>query len=335
MIVEETTPLCLLIPVLSLFLSILESLALSGPHFSNQTNCLTLNLQGMQGRDLVAPKYRGILQAAWVVTKEEGFLALWKGNGANVLRVIPVYGLKFGFNDSIKAIVAGPENKKLTTYQLLWVGTLAGLFQTALTYPLETVRTRLSLGPGQGVQYKGIMDCFKQMVRTEGFQGLFKGFGPTMITGAPYTGIQMTTYELLKRFSLPFVEFERNRNAQGGSVTNLHNPYGLFVPPSIIPYISPLFGNVVFWQLFNGAMSGLVAQSVTYPGDTVRRRMQTNGAGGAERVYKNSFHCCQQIILKEGYKGFFKGAWTNTVRAVPGAAVQFAAYEFFRDILKC
>lgn len=126
----------------------------------------------MKTDDLVKPKYNGISQAAWLVVKEEGALALWKGNGANVLRVIPVYGLKFAFNDSIKAVVAGPGQKRLSVSELLWVGTLAGLMQTALTYPLETVRTRLTLGPEQGVRYKGIIDCFKQMVRDEGWRGL-------------------------------------------------------------------------------------------------------------------------------------------------------------------
>lgn len=50
--------------------------------------------QGMAARDLIAPKYTGIWQAAYTVVGEEGALALWKGNLANVLRVIPVYGLK-------------------------------------------------------------------------------------------------------------------------------------------------------------------------------------------------------------------------------------------------
>jgi hypothetical protein len=126
----------------------------------------------MHKGDLTKPKYTGISQATLTVIREEGPLALWKGNGANVLRVIPVYGLKFAFNDSIKAVVAGPSNKRLDTSQLLWVGTLAGLLQTALTYPLETVRTRLTLGPEQGVRYKGIVDCFRQMIRTEGVSGL-------------------------------------------------------------------------------------------------------------------------------------------------------------------
>jgi hypothetical protein len=126
----------------------------------------------MKKGDLEKPKYTGIGQATMTVVKEEGVMALWKGNGANVLRVIPVYGLKFAFNDTIKAIVAGPTQKRLDTSQLLWVGTLAGLLQTALTYPLETVRTRLTLGPEQGVKYNGIIDCFRQMIRTEGVRGL-------------------------------------------------------------------------------------------------------------------------------------------------------------------
>lgn len=126
----------------------------------------------MHGSDLVAPKYTGIMQAFRVVIAEEGVLALWKGNLANVLRVIPVYGLKFAFNDSIKAVVAGPSKRRLDAADLLWVGTLAGLMQTGLTYPLETVRTRLTLGPEQGVRYAGINDCFRQMARTEGISGL-------------------------------------------------------------------------------------------------------------------------------------------------------------------
>lgn len=86
-----------------------------------------------------------------------------------VLRVIPVYGLKFSFNDSFKAVVAGPARKTLTVGQLLTVGTLSGLFQTIITYPLETLRTRLSLGAEQGgVRYAGIVDCVRQMVRSEG-----------------------------------------------------------------------------------------------------------------------------------------------------------------------
>lgn len=72
-----------------------------------------------------------------------------------------------------------------------------------------------------------------------------------------------------------------------------------------------------------------------YPGDTIRRRMQNNGAGGAPRIYKHSLDCIRKTLEAEGMKGFFKGNWTNTVRAVPGAAIQFAAYEWLKRTLRC
>ena len=129
-------------------------------------------------------------------------------------------------------------------------------------------------------------------------QRSFKGLVPTIISGAPYTGIQMTTYELLKR-------------------------------------ASPGGGEGVFWNLVNGAVCGLIAQTVTYPGDTVRRRMQNNGAGGAARIYTTSWDCAVKMMRNEGIPGFFKGGWTNTVRAVPGAAIQFASYEAMKRLLNC
>lgn len=183
---------------------------------------IIFQIQGMAEKDLKAPKYTSILQTLALVSKEEGPLALWKGNGANVLRVIPVYGLKFAFNDTFKTLVAGPEKKRLETGELLAVGTLAGgagagpgrgqpraptrplpcaaqgssrrssrtrsrlcgracpsvlsrrvarwLFSTAGA----AMRRRASPSPHhrQGVQYKGIADCFRQMVRTEGVRGL-------------------------------------------------------------------------------------------------------------------------------------------------------------------
>ena len=119
-----------------------------------------------------------------------------------------------------------------------------------------------------------------------------------MLSGAPYTGIQMTSYEVIKRSG-------------------------------------PSNGDGIFWQLVAGAASGLIAQTITYPGDTVRRRMQNNGAGGAARTYRNSWHCAGEIWRKEGLAGYFKGAWSNTLRAVPAAAFQFAAYEEFKRLLQC
>lgn len=43
-----------------------------------------------------------------------------------------------------------------------------GLFQQLVTYPLETVRTRLSVGEGLGLKYRSIWECGKDLVQKEG-----------------------------------------------------------------------------------------------------------------------------------------------------------------------
>ena len=67
--------------------------------------------------------YRNIGHAFRRIYREEGILSFWKRNGTNVLRVIPVYALKFGFNDKFKAMVRRPNQEKLDISQLIVSGT--------------------------------------------------------------------------------------------------------------------------------------------------------------------------------------------------------------------
>lgn len=164
-------------------------------------------------------KYTSLFQSLKTVLREEGVLSLWKGNGANVVRVVPVYALKFAFNDEFKAIVrrfraeqsaaavaagGAATRTKLSFGERIAAGTMAGMFQIVVTYPLEVTRTRLTLGPGLGLQYKGIVDCMRTTMRSEGIAGLYKGLGPTILSGAPYVGLQMTGYDTVKSFVTKF-----------------------------------------------------------------------------------------------------------------------------------
>lgn len=50
-------------------------------------------------------EYHSILQSIKHILQKESFISLWNGNGANVIRVIPNYGLRFSFNDKAREIV--------------------------------------------------------------------------------------------------------------------------------------------------------------------------------------------------------------------------------------
>lgn len=87
-------------------------------------------------------------------------------------------------------------------------------------------------------------------------------------------------------------------------------------------------------KLICGSFAGLAAQTLTYPGDVVRRRMQANGLDGKPREYTTSWNCAQRIAQREGLRGFFSGLSANIVRCVPGAAIQFWAYETAKELFK-
>eukprot|EP00501_MAST-03F_sp_TOSAG23-6_P000494 GSMAST32.ASY1.ANO1.508.1 assembled CDS len=259
---------------------------------------ILFQVQAMQSG---APKYQGIPHATRTIFKEEGVIGFWRGNGANVLRVIPVYALKFGFNDTFKGLVRKDKQTKLNFVQLVTAGSMAGLFQTCITYPLELVRTRLTLGVGLGLRYNGIVDCLMKTLRGEGITGLYKGLSPTILSGVPYVGLQMSFYELNTRFAREHFSLE------SGTMT----------------------------KLICGASAGVAAQTLTYAGDTIRRRMQTDGACGKPRTYGGMFvlhDCFRQILKKEGAIGFYKGVHVNCIRAIPGAAIQFVAYDALKSL---
>lgn len=47
---------------------------------------------------------------------------------------------------------------------------------------------------------QSIWSAVKRIHSTEGVRGFYKGFGPTLLTGVPYVMLQMTFFELYKRY---------------------------------------------------------------------------------------------------------------------------------------
>jgi solute carrier family 25 (adenine nucleotide translocator) protein 4/5/6/31 len=83
--------------------------------------------------------------------------------------------------------------------------------------------------------------------------------------------------------------------------------------------------------------SWLVAQTVTtcagvisYPFDTVRRRMMMQ-AGRGEILYSSTLDCWRKILANEGPRAFFKGALSNALRG-SGSALVLVLYDQFQKL---
>ena len=69
-----------------------------------------------------------------------------------------------------------------------------------------------------------------------------------------------------------------------------------------------------------------VAGFVSYPLDTVRRRMMMQSGrkgkdGQKEILYNGTIDCFRKIAAQEGTKAFFKGAGSNVLRGMGGSLV--------------
>ncbi|RKP11551.1 mitochondrial carrier domain-containing protein [Piptocephalis cylindrospora] len=250
--------------------------------------------------------YRGIWGTLVKMWKEEGFRGYMRGNGTNVVRIVPYSAVQFASYEHYKKMLMEEGKTELTTARRLAAGALAGITSVAATYPLDIIRTRLSVQSGSMMQHgpdfklPGIWDTGVKMYREEGgVRSLFRGLGPTMTGVAPYVALNFQAYEVLRMY---------------------FTPEGELAPSSM-------------GKLVCGALAGTIAQTCTYPLDVLRRRMQVTGMSGVGYKYNNTFEAIRSMVASEGIRGLYRGMIPNYLKVSPAIGVSFMTYEWCKNIL--
>merc|ERR1712007_291858 len=84
-----------------------------------------------------------------------------------------------------------------------------------------------------------------------------------------------------------------------------------------------------FLSFFLGWAVTIVSGLMSYPIDTIRRRMMMTSGTGV--VYKGAVDCGMQILKNEGFMSMMKGAGANVLRGVAGAGV-LAGFDAFQKV---
>lgn len=230
--------------------------------------------------------YNGVMDCVKRTMASEGIVPFWRGNLANVLRYFPTQALNFAFKDTIKAMFNCPKDasysRKLATN--IASGGMAGTLSLCFVYSLDFARTRLAndnKGADGKRQYNGLIDVYRQTLKTDGIQGIYKGFTISAVGIFIYRGMYFGLYDSMK----------------------------------------PMLGDSpsAFMSFFLGWAVTIVSGIMSYPIDTIRRRMMMTAGTGTS--YKGSIDCGMQVIKNEGVKSLFKGAGANVLRGVAGAGV--------------
>ena len=131
--------------------------------------------------------------------QKEGFYGMLKGNGVNVVRIAPFSAFEFFFYDLYKNVLFGGSTASVSNK--LICGGMTGMTASFLTYPLDMIRTVMSVQVDSVDSKKpSILSTGRMIIKTDGFLGLYKGLRATMYGITPYVGIKMASFDIMKTF---------------------------------------------------------------------------------------------------------------------------------------
>ncbi|KAM0973919.1 hypothetical protein ACFX2C_017178 [Malus domestica] len=231
------------------------------------------------------------------IMKIDGWKGLFRGNLVNVIRVAPSKAIElFAYDTVNKQLSPKPgEEPILPIPASLIAGACAGVSSTICTYPLELIKTRLTI---QRDAYDGLLDAFLKIVREEGPAELYRGLAPSLIGVIPYAATNYYAYDTLRKAYRKFLKQEK-------------------------------IGNIE--TLLIGSAAGAISSTATFPLEVARKHMQAGAVNGTQ--HRNMLHALTSILEKQGVEGLYKGLGPSCMKLVPAAGISFMCYEACKRIL--
>jgi len=126
------------------------------------------------------------------VIKEDGFLGLYKGGSATLLRQVTNHMVRFPvFYSTTNWLKDGDHHKKLPVWQNLLAGGFAGTCSTLVNNPLDTIKTRMQ----KHGQDKGTVEVIRGIYRDGGLRAYWAGVSTRILRVAPGQAITWAVLE--------------------------------------------------------------------------------------------------------------------------------------------
>jgi len=199
----------------------------------------------------------------------------------------------------IKA-VENPEDRSnfmavLESLYRFTLGSIAGACGATAVYPIDLVKTRMQnqrTGSYIGeLMYRNSFDCFKKVVRHEGFTGLYRGLVPQLLGVAPEKAIKLTMNDLAR---------DKIKQANGGHL--------------------PVWGEVIA-----GGCGGASQVMFTNPLEIVKIRLQVAG-----EIASGPKVSAWGVVRELGLFGLYKGSRACFLRDIPFSMIYFPAYAHLK-----
>lgn len=246
-----------------------------------------------------SPLYKGTVDCFKKTLRNEGFTGLYKGMGAPLVGIAPIFAISFmGFGIGKKIFGPSSEERKMTYAELFLAGAFSGISTTLIMAPGERIKCLLQIQQGAGAAqlYAGPVDCAKKLYSQGGITSIYRGAGATLLRDIPASGLYFLTYEAI-------VDLIRGENEK-----------------------APILGTI-----FAGGCAGIANWLVGMPPDVLKSRLQT----APEGTYPNGIRDVFKKLMKtEGPLALYKGIVPVLLRAFPANAACFVGFEFCKTLIQ-
>ncbi|KDR08957.1 mitochondrial uncoupling protein 4 isoform X1 [Zootermopsis nevadensis] len=270
-----------------------------------------LQIQGevaaAQHSSINAIPYRGMLQTALGIAKEEGLLKLWQGITPAIYRHVIYSGIRIVSYETLRDEILKKEpDGSFPVWKSAVSGVTSGVIAQFFASPTDLVKVQIQMEGrrqllGKPPRVRSTWDAFSQILARGGVKGLWKGSIPNVQRAALVNLGDLTTYDTAKRFILTHT-----------SLTDSH-----------------------FTHILSSICAGLVAATMGTPADVVKTRImnQPTDSKGNGVIYKSSVDCLMKTVRNEGLFALYKGFLPVWIRMAPWSLTFWLSFEQIRFML--
>jgi len=278
--------------------------ALGGLSGSMATCCIQPIDMIMKRQQLWKGESMNLISMGSKLIGEEGFLFLYKGLGAGIVRQLTYGTARLGLYGSLLQRWKPKEKNTPTPFTtLLGIAVIAGGVGSFVGTPPDAALVRIqadsTLPVAERRNYKNVFDALYRMAKEEGVRGFFSGAWPTILRGLAINVGMLTSYDPYKR------------------------------------YVEPYTGKDTQAQRFAaGFLSGWTSATVALPFDFIKTRLQQQKAGPDGTLpYRGVLDCFSKVVKQDGLLALYTGYPTFVVRITPHIMLTWVFLDFLNDRL--
>ncbi|KAI5055822.1 hypothetical protein GOP47_0029343 [Adiantum capillus-veneris] len=235
-----------------------------------------------------------------IITFEEwrDFLLLYP-HRATMTSIYQYWGKVCQVDIGEQVVIPEGISRQSNAFKYLLAGGVAGAVSRTATAPFDRIKVLLQVQTRPEKGNLNILNCSYKIFKDSGLVGFFRGNGLNVLKVAPESAIKFYAYEMFKSIMV-------KTDSRG-------NPEDIGA----------------MGRLLAGGAAGAVAQTVIYPLELVKTRLQTyvGNDGKAPSLLKLS----KDILQQEGARAFYRGLLPSTLGIIPYAGIDLATYESLKN----